>query len=139
MPSEPNDRFIKPLTTICITVAHASVESSKPKVELDSYADTCAVGDNCLVLHDYIRQLVSTVMIQQVIMKVPRQLVPQQGIKIHRVHRSILENHLLCPMQCHRNNVHISEVPKFIAESSNATTHAISPSMQSIYLQSCLS
>ena len=32
--------------------AHASVASSKPKVVLDSYADTCVVGDNCLVIHD---------------------------------------------------------------------------------------
>ena len=36
-------------------VAHASVASSKPKVELDSHADTCVVGDNCLVIHDHNR------------------------------------------------------------------------------------
>ena len=35
-----------------IMVAHASVASSKHKVELDSQADTCVVGDNCLVIHD---------------------------------------------------------------------------------------
>ena len=33
-------------------VAHNSVASSKPKVELDSNADTFVVGDNCLVIHD---------------------------------------------------------------------------------------
>ena len=33
-------------------MAHASVASSKPKVELDSHADTCAVGDNYSVIHD---------------------------------------------------------------------------------------
>ena len=33
-------------------VSHASVASSKPKVELDSHADTCVVGDNCLAIHD---------------------------------------------------------------------------------------
>ena len=36
-----------------------------------------------------------------------------------------LENHLLCPMQCQRNHVHISEVPKFLAESHSVTTHAM--------------
>ena len=33
--------------------ACASVANSKPKVELDSHADTCVVGDNCLVIHDH--------------------------------------------------------------------------------------
>ena len=36
-------------------VAHASVASSKPKVELDSHEDTCVVGDNCLLIHDHNR------------------------------------------------------------------------------------
>ena len=36
-------------------VAHASVASSKPKVELDSHTETCVVGDNCLVIHDHNR------------------------------------------------------------------------------------
>ena len=33
-------------------MAHTSVASHKPKVELDSHAVTCEVGDNCLVIHD---------------------------------------------------------------------------------------
>ena len=33
-------------------VAHASVATSKPKVELDSHADMSVVGDNCLVIHN---------------------------------------------------------------------------------------
>ena len=36
-------------------VAHTSVASSKPKVELDSYVDTCVVCDNCKVIHDHNR------------------------------------------------------------------------------------
>ena len=35
--------------------AHASVASSKPKVELDSHSETCVVVDNCLVAHDHNR------------------------------------------------------------------------------------
>ena len=49
------DSYIKPLSTICIMVAHASVASSKPKVELDLHADMCVVGDNSLVIHDHNR------------------------------------------------------------------------------------
>ena len=36
-------------------VAHASVASSKPKVELYSHANTCVVGDKCLVTHNHNR------------------------------------------------------------------------------------
>ena len=36
-------------------MAHASVASSKPNVELDSHADMCVVGDNCLVILDHNR------------------------------------------------------------------------------------
>ena len=46
------DSYIKPLSTVQVMVAHASVAISKPKVELDSHAHTCIVGDNCLVIHD---------------------------------------------------------------------------------------
>ena len=40
------------LSTVQIIMAHASVASSKSKVELDSHADMCVVGDNYLVIHD---------------------------------------------------------------------------------------
>ena len=36
-----------------------------------------------------------------------------------------LENRLLCPMQCYLNGVHMSKVPKCLAESSSMTTCAI--------------
>ena len=39
-------------------VAHASIATSKLKVELDSYADTCVVGNNCLVIHDHNRPVI---------------------------------------------------------------------------------
>ena len=53
--SELRDSHLKPLSTIQMTVAHALVASSKPKVELDSHADMCVVGHNCLVIHDHNR------------------------------------------------------------------------------------
>ena len=52
-PSELKDRFVKPLSTIQVMVAHVSVASSEPKVEIETHADMCVIGDNCLVTHDH--------------------------------------------------------------------------------------
>ena len=118
-------------------VAHASVASSKPKVELDSNADTCVVGDNCLVVHHLNRPV-------NVYSYDPRDdhrsakpvdaavgyQDPQSIQKfVLMINQSIcidgLVNHLLCLMQCCLNGVQISEVPKFLAETTSDTTHAI--------------
>ena len=118
-------------------MAHASVASSKPKVELDSHADICVVGDNCLVIHDHnwpvnvysydpkdghrsAKTVDATVGYQD----------PQSGqVFILMINQAIfidgLDNYLLCPMQCHLNGVHIREIPKFLAESPSETTHAV--------------
>ena len=40
------------------------------------------------------------------------------------IHIDQLVHHLLCNMQCHLNGVHISEVPKFLAETPSERTHA---------------
>ena len=67
------DSHIKPLSTIQVIVAHASVVSSKPKIEFDSHADTCVVGDNCLVIHDLNRPI----NVYSYDPKEPRQSMPQ--------------------------------------------------------------
>ena len=54
-PSVLKDSYIQPLSTVQVMVAHASVGSSKSKVELDSHADMCVVGDNCFIIHDHNR------------------------------------------------------------------------------------
>ena len=97
----------------------------------------CVVGDNCLVVHDHIRPL-------NVYSYNPKDghrsvktvdatvgyTDPQSGqMFILMINQAIfinsLENHLLCSMQCHLNGVHISEVPKYLAESPSITTHAV--------------
>ena len=120
-----------------VMVTHASVASNKPKVELDSHADTCVVGDNCLVIHDRKRPeniysydpkdghrsaktVDATVGYQDQQSAKKFILVINQAICIDD-----LDNHLLCPMQCHLNGVQISEVLKFLAENLSETTHAI--------------
>ena len=54
-PSVLRNSYIQPLTTVQVMVAHVSVVSSKLKVELDSHADMCVVGDDCSVVHDHNR------------------------------------------------------------------------------------
>ena len=117
-------------------VAHAWVPSSKPKVELDSHADTCVFGDKHLVIHDQNRpanvynydpkdghtsaKTVDSMVGYQDL---------QSGQKfILMINQAVcikgLDNHRLCPMQCCLNDVHISEVFKFLAESPSVTAHA---------------
>ena len=81
-----------------------------------------------------IDQLIATVMIQKMDTKTVDAAVgyqdPQSEQKfILMINQAIfintLENHLLCPMQCHLNGVQDTEVPKFLAESHSETTHAI--------------
>ena len=118
-------------------MSHASVVSSKPKVELDSHANTCVVGDNCLVIHDHNRPVnvysYDTKDGHRSAKTVDAAVGyqdPQSGQKFILVINTAvckdgLVNHLLCPMQCCLNGVHISEVPKFLAETPSETTHAI--------------
>ena len=47
------DSYAQPLSIIQVMVVHASVASSKPKIVLDSHADMCVDGDNCLVINDH--------------------------------------------------------------------------------------
>ena len=68
--------YVKLLNTIHNMVAHPSVASCKPKVELDSHTDMCVVGDNYLVIHDHNIQSMFTVMIKSMMTEVPRKLMP---------------------------------------------------------------
>jgi hypothetical protein len=47
-------------------------------------------------------------------------LVINQAIEIPH-----LQNHLLYPMQCRLNGVHISELPKFLAKDPDESTHSL--------------
>ena len=58
-------------------MAHASLVSNKPTVELDQHADTWVVGDSCLVIHDHNRPIISTVTLNKMATEVPRQLMLQ--------------------------------------------------------------
>jgi len=95
-------------------------------LELDSHADTCVLGKDCLVILDYERpvQVVGYdpalgAKTYRTISGVVAHNNPVTGEVIHLViHQAIhiphLDHHLLCPMQCRVNNVIINETPKFL-------------------------
>ena len=104
-----------------IMVVHASVESSKTKVELDSYADMCVAGNNCSVICDHNRPVniysydprdghrsAKTV---DVAVGYHDPLSGQRFILMIKGAICIdgLVNHFLCPMQCSLNGVQISK------------------------------
>ena len=113
--SQPNalrDSHIQLLTTIWIRVAHASVAISNPKVELESHADTCVVGDNCLVIHNYNWQVNAYSYDPKDGHRSAKTNVAPVGYHypqsdqrlILTINQAIcidgLVNHLLCPLQC---------------------------------------
>ena len=111
---------LKPLSTIQVTVIHASVASSKPKVVLDSYTDMCVVGNNCLVIHDNNRPVNVYSYDPKYGHRNAKTVDAPVGYQdpyssekfILMIHQAIcidvLVNHLLCPMQCHLNGLHYS-------------------------------
>ena len=103
-------------------VAHASVASSKAKVEVDSHSDTCLVDGNGLVIHGHIRPVTIysyNPKDDHISAKTLDAIVgyqdPQSGQKYIRIiHQAIhingLKNHLICPLHCNLSVVDIIEV-----------------------------
>ena len=81
--------YVKLLSTVQVIVAHASVASSESKVQLDSHAYMSVVGNNCLVIHSHYRQVNIYSNDTMIVTEVPRQVMLQEAIKIHRVDRSL--------------------------------------------------
>ena len=100
-------------------MAHASVASSKPKVELDSHADTCVVGDKCLIIHDHNKPVNVYSYSPKDVNRNAKTVYAAVGYQDPQIgnvfismikkatHINGLDNHLLCPMQCHLNDVHM--------------------------------
>ena len=128
-PSVLRNIYVQHLTIVQVTEVHTSIASSKPKVELDSHADTVIVGDNCSVIHDLNRP----VNVYRYDQKDGHRSAktfdaavgyqdPQSGQndKSSYLHRWVSQ-----PSPMHMNGVHISEVLKFLAEIQSKTTHSI--------------
>jgi hypothetical protein len=106
-------------------------------LELDSHADTCVLGCDALILHDYLRPVrvqgydpsLGTVQYNTVSGALAYDH-PNSGETYHLVvnqaiHIPHLDHHLLCPMQCRVNDVTVNETPKFLAQDLTEHTHAL--------------
>ena len=118
-------------------IAHTSLTVVKTKIELDSHADTCILGDNCLIVHNHNRpvnvygynpkagskhaHIVNAAVAYRetetghVVIPLLNQASETKGLSYH----------FLCLMKCCMNRVLIDEVPKFPAPIPSETTHAI--------------
>jgi hypothetical protein len=106
-------------------------------LELDSHADTCVLGHDALIILDYNRP-VSVVgydeslgsKTYQTVSGVVAYVDPQTGRMLHliinqAIHIPHLDHHLLCPMQCHVNDVTVNNLPKCLAADPTDQTHAL--------------
>ena len=117
--------------------AHTSIAVVKIKIELDSHADTCDVGEDCLIVQDHNRPVnvygydpKAGSKHACIVYTTITYIIPETGqVVILSINQAIemkgLNHHLLCPMQCCMNGVLIDEVPTFLAPVPSETMHAI--------------
>ena len=107
-------------------------------LELDSHADTCVLGQDCLIILDYDQPVQEVVGYDPALGTKTYKTVsgivayddPTTGEVFHLVinqaiHIPHLDHHLLCPMQCRVNDVTINETPKFLDIDTTNKSHAI--------------
>ena len=86
------------------------------KAELDSHADTCCLGENCLVIHDT-EQIVSVMPFEVKIVTaaVAYDCPATRNVFVLFFHQALhipdLQKHLLCPNQLRHNQVLVNETP----------------------------
>ena len=93
------------------------------KAELDSHADTCCLGENCLVIHDT-EQLVSvepfdkklgSQQVKIVTAAVAYDCPDTRNVFVLFFHQALhipnLQKHLLCPNQLRHNQVLVNDTP----------------------------
>ena len=129
--------YVKEAPMKTFRVASLCFDKTDTTTDLDSHADTCVVGGNVLLTHDFNRPVkvngfdttkksdvystVSAVTAYddphngQVYM-----LVINQAISVPQMHHN-----LLCPMQMRQNGLGVDEVPKFQTLKPTAKSHAI--------------
>ena len=115
----------------------SKISEFETTLELDSHADTCVLGRDALIIYDYDRPVEVTGFDPALgshrystVSGVVKFTHPASGERFHLViHQAIhtphLLHHLLCPMQCHMNDVTVNDVPKFLTDDPTENTHAI--------------
>jgi hypothetical protein len=115
-----------------------STESDHGRCEIDNHADTCVLGNDCVILQDFERTVnVVGYDDSQGVREGCRTVTgavayddPMSGeviiIVIHQaIHIPTMSHNLLCPMQMRMNDVRVNEVPKFLTSNPTDETHAI--------------
>ena len=128
-----------------MTIGWLNVMKHKPNdftdiettLELASHANTCVVGRDALIIHNFDRPMDVRGYDQSLgsqhystVSGVLKYIHPYMGLTYHLVinqaiHKPHLPHHLLCPMQCCINDVIINDLPKFLDPSPSDTSHLI--------------
>ena len=109
------------------------------QTDLDSHLDTCVIGQNVLIVHDFNR-LVNAVGYDplkgsihpncQTVSVAVAYYCPMTGeVFIIEVHQAILtyhrHNNILCPIQMRVYNVKVNDIPKYLTDNPTDQTHSI--------------
>ena len=105
--------------------------------EIDNHADTCVVGANALITHDYQRPVSVTgfdpsnrsqhlkIVSAALAYDDHRNGKPVILVINQAIHVPTIEHNLLSPMQMRLNGIAVSECPKFLHPTPTDRTHAI--------------
>ena len=128
---------IKGIRTYRISICEATGDAPEVRTELDSHADTCVLGRNALITHDYERPVHVTgydkadgTKKYRTVSGVIGYQDPKTGrnhyLHVHQgIHMPQLTHNLLCPMQLRLNDILVDKEPKFLADGPTEKTHAI--------------
>ena len=107
------------------------------RVELDSHADTCAVGQNALVIHEHpnvvmvsgfdpLQPPCQAKVVDTAIRYTCRETGDHVILMINQaVYVPKVDHCWLCLMQCQINGVEINEAPHFLMQDPTTSTHSI--------------
>jgi hypothetical protein len=133
----PKTVAIKGIQTFRVSICEVHGDVPDMRTELDSHADTCVLGRNALITHDFERPVHVTGYDKADGTKKYRTVSGVVGYKhpatgrnyylhVHQgIHMPQLEHNLLCPMQLRLNDVRVDEQPKFLSEDPTDRTHSI--------------
>ena len=112
-------------------------DNSTSRTDLDSHAEACVLGRNCLIFQDYNKTVTVTgydpsgpTISARTVSGALAYDDPKSGtpmiLVIHQaIHIPTLDNNLLCPMQLRLNDVIVNETPKFLCKNPSDHSHAL--------------
>ena len=112
--------------TVKLKIAQLNMESqhgAKSFVDLDMHADNTVLGSGCLLIHDTgcrvgilgFAAVLASIPIVTGVVAYNHPITGKVYILVFHqaIHCRLMDNHLICPMQCRVNGVVINDTPKF--------------------------